>query len=58
MHFHEKVEEKPEEKLLELPGDFIRQDTNEDNNNAQFAMLIDLMKDQNKNFMQMIQTTN
>ena len=51
MNFHKNVEEKPEEKLLELPGDFFRQDTNEDNNNAQFAMLIDLMKEQNKNFM-------
>ena len=51
MNFHKNFEEKPEEKLLELPGDFFSQETNEDNNNAQFAMLIDLMKEQNKNFM-------
>ena len=50
MHFHEKVEDKAEEILDELPGDFRRQDKNEGtNNSAQFAMLLDMMKEQNKN---------
>ena len=44
MHFHEKVEDKAEEILDELPGDFKRQDKNEGTNNgAQFAMLLEMM---------------
>ena len=48
MHFHENVEDKAEEILKELPGDFKRQDAKEGTNNgAQFAMLLEMMKEQN-----------
>jgi hypothetical protein len=44
MHFHENVEDKAEEILKELPGDFKKQDTKEGTNNgAQFAMLLEMM---------------
>ena len=55
MHFHENVEDKAEEILDELPGDFKRQDKNEGTQNGeQFAMLLEMMKEQNKNLEKMI----
>lgn len=61
MNFYEPeiLVQKAEEMLKELPGDFKRQDAEEKTNNAQmFQFMIEMMKEQNANIMEMIKTSN
>ena len=57
MRFHEPAElvRRADEVMHELPGDFAKQDKEQGTNNAEmFAMMVDLMKESNKNMMMMM----
>jgi vacuolar-type H+-ATPase subunit E/Vma4 len=59
MHFYENIEDKADEILDELPGDFKRQDQTEGTNNAaQFKMVLEMMEEQNEMLRKQIIATN